>query len=703
MNAGTDALRAFVDAFKARELRATWIAQQLPLIAIVPIMVWVAHGRGRALAILAVTACGLGIYELTWLRYAPGRRHPPAIYLKVICVATVMGHVVIEPRIWVPVLVFVAMGTAMSIRASDHGSAGLYAVFVLATIMRVMELPAVPPFEPWLFLVLFLPYLLTVVVFDTARIGWEQRQLEDALEASGGTAWDSDDTGTILHLMGAPIPGVTSGSKVSELVHPEDERPDRPIPGSVLEYRVPSGNGWRWLRESVGIRATGSGSMRSGVRDITATRQANELTEMLARTDHLTGLPNRSAHVELLENWSAQGRHGHLLLIDFDGFKNINETLGHNVGDQTLATISRRFAKLPGIAHIARLGGDEFGAIVAGTPADAQNAAELVLKAGRGSMIVDDLLVSTGVSIGIAALEARADDSYRRASTALRSAKSTRGQAVRFDASLEERDARNLALAKRLPAALAAGEFVVFHQPKIELASGQLIGTEALVRWRHPDEGLIMPAEFLDLVKVGGHYGALTRSVLRAALRDLADLHRLHPGTTVAVNINSRNLREFGFADEVLALLDAANVDRRRLVLELTEDALVTGDGAVEQTLNDLDEAGIKLSVDDFGTGFSSLSYLARLPVSEIKLDRSLVAEVRSSSRDRVVVEAMLGMATNLGLQVIAEGIEDAATIDLLVALGCSSGQGYHIGRPMPLNDLMSDWARRERTGVERI
>lgn len=688
-------LGGFIGAFKAGEPKATWIAQQLPLIPLTPILLWLAYRDGRIVALLAVHSVGFIAFQITWIRHLALQRLPSPLLLKVIYSTSVFASALVLPQTVLPTLVVAAMGVAVSARSNDRASVVFYCVFVAGVLILLAGSDqSLVILEPWTFAAFLFPYVLMVIAFDSTLSGWEEHELESALLASGRIAWDTDGTGTVLKVMGPPLAGITPGVKISSLIHPDDHRPDTALPGSVFEYRMPTDSGWRWLRESVRVHGISSGTLRSDVTDISDARQATAQTEYLARTDHLTGCPNRIAHHEFVDHWAAERKKGHLLLIDFDGFKNINETLGHAVGDQVLTVISRRFAGIDLIAQLARLGGDEFGAVVAGSTAQAEEAAQKILTAAHGSITIDDLLVSTGVSIGIAALEAdaNADEMYRRASVALRIAKAGRGQAIMFDASLEARDERHLALASRLPSALAAGEFVVFHQPKVELATGRYIGTEALVRWRHPDEGLVMPGEFLDLVKVGGHYRALTRTVLQSALSDLARMHKSQPDLTVAVNINSRNLREFDFAEEVLAMLKGANIAPHHLVLELTEDALATGDNAVLKSLNELDDAGIRLSVDDFGTGFSSLSYLARLPVSEIKLDRSLVAEVRTSPRDRVVVESMLALAYDLDLQVIAEGIEDEETLELLDSLGCWSGQGYHISRPVPLHELTADW-----------
>ena len=269
-----------------------------------------------------------------------------------------------------------------------------------------------------------------------------------------------------------------------------------------------------------------------------------------------------------------------------------------------------------------------------------------------------------------------------------------------YDEALEAQSLRRNELAARLPIALANGELVVHHQAKVEFSTNQVTGTEALVRWHHPDYGTVAPGEFLDLVSVGGHHRALFDLVLKEALADVALLaeQNSNPNQTVAVNVNTRNLRERDLRSRVLAAISTAGLAPHNLTLELTEDAFISEDAFVLGTLSQLAELGVKLSVDDFGTGYSALAYLARLPVSEVKIDRSLASQVTKSPRLRAVVESVLSLAERLSLDVVAEGIEDLETLECLMEMGCRFGQGYFIGRPAPVDEVLEQLRSRSRS-----
>ena len=397
----------------------------------------------------------------------------------------------------------------------------------------------------------------------------------------------------------------------------------------------------------------------------------------------------------IADQWAERSR-GFLILVDLDDFKNVNDSLGHEMGDQVLVTIAKRFAAVAntGQNHVARLGGDEFALLVEGDTDDAVHAANRLIEKATEPLTIETMVVSTGASAGVAAFVPGigSDEVRRRAGIALREAKKTGVSRTVYDEALEAQSVRRNELAARLPVALANGELVVYHQAKLEFASNQITGTEALVRWHHPDFGIVSPGEFLDLVSVGGHHRALFDLVLEQALVDVALLAKKNnnPNQTVAVNVNTRNLRETDLSKRVAAAIAAAGLSPHNLTLELTEDAFISEDAFVLGTLSQLAEKGIQLSVDDFGTGYSALAYLARLPVSEVKIDRSLASQVTQSPRLRAVVESVLSLAEQLSLDVVAEGIEDLDTLECLAQMGCRFGQGYFIGRPAPVDEVVT-------------
>ena len=676
---------------KAGEPSATFVSQLLPLPLVAPLLFWLAASEGRVLQLALTWGLGVVALQAIWVMHLRRDELPrPALvhcFISGTCSLTTLAL----PSLWLAVQALVLMNFALVV-ASGHRRATAFHV-VCAAFVAIVGLEFAPTelLETWVYLLL-LPILAgTAVSCVTSHVEWQERKVGTSLKAAGATAWDIDADGCVMSVLGSDIGAVEPGNHLSALIHPDDSRPREVQPGSVFEYRVKDDDGqWIWIRETVEAGVTSGAVVRSGVSNISKIRAAAALTERMARFDQLTGRPNRPAHMEESERWAAEGR-GSLMLIDLNDFKRVNDSVGHAVGDQVLRLVATRFAGVEGVTHLARLGGDEFAALIEGDDSAARTVGERLVACTSDPLSMDGLIVSVGASVGIAPFEAtvNADEIRRRADTALSHAKQGPEHVVAYDESLERTNRRRIALAKRLPAALASGEIVVHHQPKLDLTTRAVVGTEALVRWCHPDEGLIMPGDFLDLVALGGHLRSLTRVVLRAALTDLAEARNAGHDWSVAVNVDGRNLREPDFAFMIKAELEVAGLTARHLVIELTEDALVDEDPIVEQTLGELDSAGFRLSVDDFGTGFSSLAYLGRLPVSEIKLDRALISGLRTSDRDRAIVQSTLTLASELGMNVVAEGIEDRETLEMLADLGCPIAQGYFIARPTPSAELL--------------
>ena len=421
-----------------------------------------------------------------------------------------------------------------------------------------------------------------------------------------------------------------------------------------------------------------------------------------AHHDALTGLANRARFRTEVTTAVAAAREARggcaVLLMDLDRFKEVNDTLGHWAGDELLCEIARRLrAAAPAGATVARLGGDEFAILVpfaAGT--DSRAVAEAVaaglLAALAEPVPVQEITVAVGGSVGVALFPEHGDDErtlLQRADIAMYAAKTSGLAQQTYDDGLDHSSTRRLALAGELRRALGDGtQLVLYYQPKVALDSGRIVGAEALVRWQHPAHGLIPPDEFVPLAEQTGLIGALTGIVLRQALDDCRRwLDGGYP-LGIAVNVSVRGLLDETFPDEVAALLAAHDVPAELLTLEITESSVMADPARTLPVLNRLHSMGVVLSVDDFGTGYSSLAYLRRLPVDEVKIDKSFLRTMTRDDNDAAIVRAIVELGRSLGLRVVAEGIEDAATYAAVAAMGCSTGQGYVISRPVPVTEL---------------
>jgi diguanylate cyclase (GGDEF)-like protein len=413
--------------------------------------------------------------------------------------------------------------------------------------------------------------------------------------------------------------------------------------------------------------------------------------------DSLTGLANRTLFQTTVDNvarTSSPQAAAAVMLMDLDRFKEVNDTLGHESGDRLLVEISRRLIELfPDDATVARLGGDEFAVVLPTVegPACAAALADEVLAALEQPFVVGDLNLEIGASIGVALAPVHGTDAamlLQRADVAMYSAKESRSGVEVYDPDRDEYSPRRLMLAAELRHAIERGQLTLHYQPKADLGTGGITGVEALLRWHHPDYGFVPPDEFIPLAEHTGLIRALTRWVLAAAVAQCGSWHRRGLHLNVAVNLSVRALVDVGLPDEVEGLLREAGVPPTSLTLEITESSIMADPARSIGVLERLSELGIMLSIDDFGTGYSSLSYLKKLPVGEVKVDRSFVMNMTSDQDDAVIVRSTIDLARNLGLRVVAEGVEDRSTWETLSSLGCDAAQGYYLGRPMPVLQL---------------
>jgi diguanylate cyclase (GGDEF)-like protein len=416
----------------------------------------------------------------------------------------------------------------------------------------------------------------------------------------------------------------------------------------------------------------------------------NSALEYQARHDLLTDLPNRTLlHASVQEAIDQAGKASvALLVIDLDRFKEINDTFGHQHGDGLLQEIGPRLRDVlePGTI-IARLGGDEFAVLLPDSNSlHAEQVARNVLAALDQPFSISDNLVEVCGSIGIALSPEHGTNSdalLRRADVAMYVAKRNgRGVAI-YAPEQDQHSPDRLTLVGDLRRAIDGGGLQLVYQPKVSLQSGRIVGVEALIRWNHPQRGPVPPDQFIPLAEQTGLIRNLSRWVLDAALRQARLWQHEGINVPIAVNLSMRDLHDVELPEQVFGLLDQWGVRPNALVVEITENGLMAEPTRALQTITGLRAMGIRIAIDDFGTGYSSLAYLKNLPVDELKIDRSFVRELVTDEHDLAIVRSTISLGHDLGLSIVAEGIEDGATWTLLQHLGCDVAQGYYSGRPM--------------------
>ena len=407
--------------------------------------------------------------------------------------------------------------------------------------------------------------------------------------------------------------------------------------------------------------------------------------------DSLTGLPNRTLFhrtaAAMLGRASVSGSSTALMIVDLDHFKEINDTLGHHIGDQVIESTAKRLSTALGAsAMVCRLGGDEFAVLV---PDIEPNAvlivAHVALTALAAPLTADGVRIDVGASIGVAVAPEHGttvSTLLRRADVALYSAKEERNSVRVYSVDDDRNTVERLELLGDLRGAIERGEVVVHYQPKVAALTGGVVGVEALARWEHPERGMIMPDDFISLAEHTGLLSLLTASVLRTALADLRRWRTVEPTLTVSVNVAPAQLNDREFPESVWVALHRAGIPAAALTLEVTENGVMASSGRVRQVLDELQRMGVQLSIDDFGSGSTSLSYLGRLPLSELKIDKTFVIGLHDPV-NHAIVRSTIELGHNLGMQVVAEGVETLDVWRELQVLGCDVLQGYVIARPL--------------------
>ena len=411
-----------------------------------------------------------------------------------------------------------------------------------------------------------------------------------------------------------------------------------------------------------------------------------------AMHDLLTGLPNRRLFLEqsrrAIEAADRRKRHLAVLLIDLNDFKEINDRLGHAVGDLALREVAQRLLtqRSSPADFVSRIGGDEFAVLIGGVDIDtAERLAGDLLLALRRPLDIGGVPVAVDGSVGLSLYPEHGEDVdtlLAHADAAMYQAKLAKRGLQTYDDARDRNGPTRLSLLGDLRAALQRDELYVVYQPKIDLGTGAVSGVEALVRWRHPHRGILLPDQFMPAAEQTELMDDVTQHVLRLAVCQAAEWRDRGIDVPVAVNTSIRNLAQLKFPEVVAHILATYGLPAERLELEITENTVTNDPVRAEVVLGRLKLLGVRLSVDDFGTGYSSLAHLRTLPVDRVKIDRSFVHGMVDSHADRAIVRCIIDLATSLGLGTVAEGVEDAATLDLLRAMGCQAAQGYQVARP---------------------
>ena len=484
--------------------------------------------------------------------------------------------------------------------------------------------------------------------------------------------------------------------------------------GTVMEIEGVRKNGDEFPLEACFSKWQGLEGFQYGavIRNISERKREAARIQYLADHDTLTGLANRNSLYDhlaarLAEADAEQGKVA-LLVLDLDKFKQVNDTHGHACGDQLLRAVADRLNGLfKGAGLVARLSGDEFAVVISG--ADVAKRAEALVQqtsAAFGTLLfaVAERQLRVNASIGIAIYPdhcATADELFGNADLALYRAKGAgRGRYVFFERAIRDELEARLALEAELRRAVEREELELFYQPQVSLEDGRLVGAESLIRWRHPARGLVSPADFMPLVHASPNSARIALWVMETACRQGRAWQQQGHEVRLGVNLSPIQLQSGDLAASVAAVLNETGFSPSLLELEVTENILLEDDAVALETFDRIQQLGVHIAFDDFGTGFASLTYLKKFPLDRLKIDKSFVSDIRTDPDDAAIVGSTINLGKQLGLSVIAEGIEDRATADLLRGMGCQEGQGYYYGPPMPAADFERQFLNGTQAGA---
>jgi len=490
---------------------------------------------------------------------------------------------------------------------------------------------------------------------------------------------------------------------------------DRATRSTELRLRCKDGDNLRYFESrsvpielsSIGIYSVDDKNQKEFIgtygvaRDITERKQAEELIKYQLYHDLLTNLPNRSLFRDRLNMAMAQskrsGKKLAILYLDMDRFKVINDSLGHFVGDELLQAVAQRLRnELREADTLARVGGDEFNLLIPeiNDAKDARNLAEKILRITAKPFIIkeEEIFVSFSIGISIYPTDGDSKDALiKNADIAMYKVKSAGKNGYAFYAEdMKGHFSQSLDIENGLRKAISTDELRLYYQPQYDILNGKMVGVEALVRWQHPQKGLILPNEFISVAEESGLIIPLGDWVLRKACSDIRRwLDEESISLSLSVNISVQQLEMEQFVAKTLKIIKRLNLPRNILELEITEHAIMQDMDKAIQTLTELSNKGIRIAIDDFGTGYSSLGYLQTLPINTLKMDRSFVQGIKSSG-DNSIINAIIAMAKGLNLDLIAEGVENQPQIDHLLSAGCCLAQGFYYSRPVPENELIN-------------
>jgi len=546
-------------------------------------------------------------------------------------------------------------------------------------------------------------YLRDVTVRKSAeaKLVESESRLRLLMDQVPAVLWSADRLGCFASLSGAGLASLAIresdflGKSCAEFLGSEDALTSLAavFKGTAIEFE--SRRRERWLRHQVEPLRGADGRVIGAVGvslDITEIKDTQRRLEAMARRDALTGLPNRLALEELLSaaimggKQERDGTFSAVLFIDLDRFKAINDTLGHRAGDEVLRIVAERMRSSIGVGDvIARQGGDEFIVVLTSTtsPDDVGAIAARILRRFAEPIMLDGHQIFVGASIG-AALSPQhgttAEELIKNADAAMYRVKAGgRGTFAFYEAGMDEAQLDRLALEAELRVALATDGMRLLFQPIVDVATGRIMGAEALIRWPHPTRGEIQPNDFIPLAEESGLIVDLTHWVLRRACAFAASVRTTRPDFRVSVNVSARDLREANLVDVVREELERAELEPDGLEIEVTENVFLE-DASIER-LKDLRHLGVRIAVDDFGIAYNSLAYVKRLPITSLKIDKSFMQDVIADRFDRAIVKAIVTLGLTLGLHVIAEGVETEAQWYFMKELGCGQAQGYHFSR----------------------
>ena len=477
------------------------------------------------------------------------------------------------------------------------------------------------------------------------------------------------------------------------------------LPGLNNRKRSITVEYWSQQKKLISVIETSTfpGIFHVYISDITEGRQAISKIERLAYYDPVTKLPNRVFFMRRLQGTLDAMGHAagelSLLNIDLDHYKDINYTFGHQFGDQLLREVAMKLTEvLDENEFISRFGEDEFVLLLPGKTADqAYNKAEEIVGVLETPLVIASHRIEAEVSIGIANYPNHGSDAetlVQHADVAMHMAHASNDIIKVYDPQSDSFSARAVTLITDLRQAANQNRLYLAYQPKIDIEDGTFVGVEALLRWDHPEHGLIPPDEFIPVVEKTRLINEITLWVLNSAFKRCADLHKRGFNITMSVNISAQDLRTDDFPQMVAGLVDAWKIEPSWIVMEITENALIDSANKSRKNMDELSQLGIRISIDDFGTGYSSLAYLKQLPVNELKIDKSFVMDMVDDENDRIIVQAIINLAHDLGLKTVAEGVQDENTLMLLKRLGCDLVQGFYFEKPMSFNQLI-DWMAR--------